>query len=74
MAVNLRVVVSHLDSNGKVLTNFGIEQFIVTAATADENGIATVLNNNSKKRGSRVLVHSYAILDKEHAVAANLLT
>lgn len=70
----LRVVVSHIDSSGKVLTSFGTEQFIVNAATVDHAGIKTVLSNNSKLRGATLQVHSYANLDKEHQVSANALS
>lgn len=66
MATKIRVIVSHVDANGKILTGFGTESFLINAATVDENGISTVLANNSFKRGSRIHVHSYANLDKEH--------
>jgi hypothetical protein len=74
MSTSIRVILSHLDSNGKTLTHFGQEPFLMTVASVDENGISTVLSNNNKKRGARIAVHSYHNLDAQHIVAANLLT
>jgi hypothetical protein len=73
---NFRVVVHHLDANGKGLLQ---EQFILSVpinadGRPDNPGIKTALTNNSKLRGSSVIVHSYANLDKEHANAVNILT
>lgn len=74
MSANIRVIVSHLDANGKTLNHFGQEQYLLTVASVDQNGITSVLSSNSKKRGSTILVHSYANLDKEYQIAANLLS
>lgn len=74
MSTNVRVVVSHLDANGKTLNHFGQEEYLLTVASVDEGGISTVLSNNAKKRGTRIQVHSYANLDKEHQNAGNLLS
>jgi hypothetical protein len=74
MSTNIRVVVSHIDSNGKTLAAWPQEQHLLTVASVDENGISTVLANNNIKRGSRIIVHSYANIDKEHQNAGNLLS
>jgi hypothetical protein len=74
--LNFRVVVHHVDGNGRSMTQ---EQFLLSLPVGadgrpDNPGIKTALSNNSKLRGSSVTVHSYANLDKEHAVAGNILT
>lgn len=69
---NIRVVVTHTDANNKIVGQQ--ESFLLTVATVDQNGINTVLTNNSKKKGVSFIVHSYANLDKEHANSVNLLT
>ncbi len=74
MSTSIRVEVSHVDSNGKHMLTFGVEQLMMTVATVDAAGIRTVLSNNTRLRGSSFVVHSYANLDKEHIIAANLLT
>jgi hypothetical protein len=72
MATNVRVVVSHLDANGKTLTHWASEQYLLTVATVDQNGITSVLSSNSKKRGNTIQVHSYAILDPQYNSATLL--
>jgi hypothetical protein len=74
MSVAIRAVISHLDANGKTLTQFGTEQVLLSVATVDEAGIRTALSNNSRLRGARVQVHCYANLDKQHQSATNLLS
>lgn len=74
MSTNIRVVVSHNDASGKNMSHFGTEQYLLTVATVDAAGISAVLSNNSKLRGSSFVIHSYANLDKQHIVTANLLT
>jgi hypothetical protein len=70
MSIALRVVYSELDSNSKTMNQYGQQQVLMTAADTSEGSILTVLGNNSKKHGSRLIVHSVANLDKEHQTAS----
>ena len=74
-----RFVVHHVDANKKKLAQWAEESIILSAATKsdgtpDMTSVKTVLTNNGRLRGADIQVSTYSNVDKEHAVAANILT
>ena len=77
----VRVIVAHLDASKNKIKHYEPEQFLVNAtAIADAGGqrpdpsdVKTRLSNNSKLRGSDIIILGYANVDKEHQNAPAVL-